>query len=222
MHPKQSKDIWVKVGDLKFKIEVPNHNDCKDYKNSLDDFLRKGRDSVLTLNALGIDTIMETRITRPSLSKGKEPAKGPIYLKIQRIGIGAFGEVWMVKDVSTGEEFARKTFFRSPGLERETWLKKVKNEIETIHKYKHVSVAPPLTKQELIIWKKHIMPVEAEGWGDKPWLLMPYYHLGNLSDQSKGKSFTRKKLKILFFRSSRFLITSIQSWHTGISSRKIF
>lgn len=50
----------------------------------------------------------------------------------------------MVINVSTGKEYARKTFFRN-GLDRKTWLKIVKNEIEIMHKYKHVSVDPPLT-----------------------------------------------------------------------------
>lgn len=220
-HPSKAKYIRVKVDDVKFEIEVPNHEDCSEYKNNVDDFLRKGRDSVLTLNAFGIDTIKDTRIMRPSLFKSEEPSKDPFYLKIQRIGTGAFGEVWMVINVSTGKDYARKTFFRS-GLESETWLKVVKNEIEIMHKYKHVSVAPPLTKLELIIWKKHIMPVEGEGWGDEPWLLMPYYRYGNLSDQSKKKMFTRKEIEDIFFRSSRFLFTSIQPWRTGISSRRIF
>ncbi len=138
-HPEISKDVWVKVGDLEFKIEVPNHEDCSEYENNLDDFLRKGRRSVLTLNALGIDTIKETRISHPSLSKAKEPPKGPDYLRIEEIGRGTFGEVWMVINVSTGKEYARKTFLRN-GLDRKTWLKIVKNEIEIMHKYKHVSV----------------------------------------------------------------------------------
>lgn len=84
-HRNISKDVWVKFGDLKFKIEVPNHKDFSEYWNNLDDFLRKGRGSVLTLNALGIDTIKETRISCPSSFKAQEPPKGPVYLRIEEI-----------------------------------------------------------------------------------------------------------------------------------------
>lgn len=204
-HHEISKDVWVKIGDLKFKIEVPNHEDCSEYRNNLDDFLRKGRGRVLTLNALGIDTIKETRISRPSSSKAKEPPKGPVYLRIEEIGRGTFGEVCRVINVSTGKVYARKKFLQN-GLERKTWLKIVKNEIEIMHKYKHVSVDPPLTKLELIIWKKHIMPVEGEEWGNEPWLLMPYYDLGNLSDQSKSESLTRKEIEDILFQMLEVLV----------------
>lgn len=84
-HPEISKDVWVKVGDLEFKIEVPNHEDCSEYENNLDDFLRKGRRSVLTLNALGIDTIKETRISHPSLSKLRNPPKAQTILGLKRL-----------------------------------------------------------------------------------------------------------------------------------------
>lgn len=63
------------------------------------------------------------------------------------------------------------------------------------------------------------MPVEGRGERDEPWPLMPYYFLGNLDNQHKVKSFSRKEIEdILFFRSSRFLITSIQKWCTEILS----
>lgn len=157
------------------------------------------------MNALGIDTIKDTRISRLSFSKDKEPLKGPVYLGINEIGRGTFGKVWRVINVSTGKAYARKTFRRND-LERKKWLKIVKNEIEIMHKYKHVSVDPSLTKLELIIWKKHIMPVEGEEWGKKPWLLMPYYRLGNLSDQSKKKSFTRKEIEDILFQILEVLV----------------
>lgn len=32
-------------------------------------------------------------------------------------------------------------------------------------------------------------------WGDNPWLMMPYYNLGNLSKQSMHKTFTRKEIE---------------------------
>ena len=39
------------------------------------------------------------------------------------------------------------------------------------------------------------MPVEAKGKGDEPWLLMPYYFLGNLNNQQRVNSFTRKEIE---------------------------
>lgn len=157
----ESKDVKAKVGDLKFKIEIPNHKDCSEYKNNVDDFLRKGHQSVQTLNTLGIDTIKETEITAQAFSKADKTSNCPIYLQIEMIGAGAFGKVWLIKNVSTGESYACKKFFQSV-LEREAWLKAVKNEIQIMHDYKHVSVAPILIKLELTIWKKHVMPVEGD------------------------------------------------------------
>lgn len=64
--------------------------------------------------------------------------------------MGGFGYVRMVKNVSTGKKYARKKVFQRE-LDKKDWLEKVHNEIEIMEKYKHVSVAPPLTKLELII-----------------------------------------------------------------------
>lgn len=64
--------------------------------------------------------------------------------------MGGFGYVRMVKNVSTGRKYARKKFFQRE-LDKKDWLEKVHNEIEIMEKCKHVSVAPPLTKLELII-----------------------------------------------------------------------
>lgn len=204
--PRKSKDVMIKVGDLKFKIEVPNHDDCEsEYKNNVENFLRKGYDRLPTLNALGIDSIKETAVAAPLFSKAKqfsktkEFSKCPLYVKMGKIGMGAFGEVWMVINVSTGKKYARKKFFRN-GLKREIWLKMVKEEIRIMKKYEHVSVASPLAKLELINWKKHVMPVEGKEGGDNPWLLMPYYPLGNLSDQSNEKQFTRKDIEDILFQ----------------------
>ena len=204
-NPSESKDVKVKVGDLKFKIEIPNHKDCSEYKNNVDDFLRKGHRSVLTLNALGIETIKETDIAAQATPKARKISNRPIYLQFGMIGAGAFGKVWLVKNVSTGERYARKKFFQSV-LEREAWLKAVKNEIQIMHDYKHVSVAPILIKLELTIWKKHVMPVERYCSGDNPWLLMPYYDLGNLSKQSMYKPFTRKEIENILFQILEVLV----------------
>lgn len=44
------------------------------------------------------------------------------------------------------------------------------------------------------------MPVEGRGERDEPWLLMPYYFLGNLDNQHKVKSFTRKEIEDILFK----------------------
>ena len=97
----EQKDVVVEVGNLRFMIEFPNHKNCEsEYKKNVDSFLRKGHANVLTLNALGIDTVHDTATENEKSTKSNTLSKDPLYVEIKKIAMGGFGDVRKVKNVS--------------------------------------------------------------------------------------------------------------------------
>ena len=83
--------------ELVFKVEWPNNREfCPaQYEVRLHAYLEECRKATPSLSPLGMD-----------------PRKQPIYLTKEELGRGAFGTVHRVVDVSTGCEYAGKTFLR--------------------------------------------------------------------------------------------------------------
>lgn len=73
---------------------------------------------------------VRSRNTSTAQSEAVTPRQGPIYLQQEPIGEGAFGRVYKLVDVSTGEPYAGKAFFRS------VWNR----EVAIMRKVKHVGV----------------------------------------------------------------------------------
>ena len=204
----------VKVHDLQFKIEFPDHKNCQsEYNNNVDAFLRTGSADILRLNALGIYTNPKTMIAGRG-DRGDRGGRGgrgdsgggglpfnpdPIYADFHELGSGTFGEVMLVRNVSTGKYYARKTFKKTQEKE-EAWLEKIRNEKTIMDDYPHVSIATLLTKLELIIWKENTVPLKHFREEPEPMLVMPYYPLGNLRDQHGKTSFTRKEIICILFQ----------------------
>lgn len=77
----KQKDVVVEVGNLRFMIEFPNHQNCKsEYEKNVDDFLRKGHANVLTLNVLDINTVQDTATENEKPTKPNTLSKDPLYV----------------------------------------------------------------------------------------------------------------------------------------------
>lgn len=143
-----SNYVTVHVIGLVFKIEFPNHESCQStYHDNVASFLAKGLNRRPTLNTLGTNSNHETRaatkVETRAAGKVKTGAASmvPFYCDVEELGRGSFGRVVKVVDVITGNEYARKTFYKRSS--EKDWLKRIKNEICIMMNYKHVSMAPP-------------------------------------------------------------------------------
>ena len=87
-----------KKNELKFKVEWPeNRKSClAQYEAHRDAYLEECRKATPSVSRMGI--------------KSKESQCSPIYLPREELGRGAFGTVHKVVNVSTGVEYAGKTF----------------------------------------------------------------------------------------------------------------
>jgi hypothetical protein len=99
------KKIIIEIGEIKFQIVVPEHNDHPAlYIDNVDRFLlRANANGDLPFGALGIQS---TSSTAPQ--SGALTPHAPIYIKQWRLGSGLSSTVDRVWDVSTGLVFACK------------------------------------------------------------------------------------------------------------------
>ena len=109
---------------LEFKVEWPeNRKSCKlEYQAHRDAYLEECWKATPSLSRLGIES--------------KESVVSPIYLKKEELGRGSFGTVHKVVNVSTGNEYAGKTFHGG------NW----KDEVKILETISHVSVAQYIAK----------------------------------------------------------------------------
>lgn len=93
-----------------FKISVPLHNARqREYEALLWSFLGDRRKTIISLNTLDIHTAAST--VAPSGSD--TPSGRPIYIDAEELGCGVFGRVFKAINVSTGDIYASKEFFRT-------------------------------------------------------------------------------------------------------------
>ena len=188
------KDIIIHAGGLAIKIEFPNQRaGPPEYVKNLRAFFERSQTALPSVKALEFDSYPTT--TAPS--QPRTPSQRPIYLDDGLIGRGEFGEVRRVIKARDGKVYAAKTFFPPPKgpqqrgskkrkRDAEEWLEKVRNEIAIMTNNPHVSA--PLPPQRLaliivlIIKQPNVMRVIDFQDTHEPFLLMPYYPIGNLVD----------------------------------------
>ncbi|KAI9777434.1 MAG: hypothetical protein M1816_004724 [Peltula sp. TS41687] len=166
-------DVEVHVpsqGGLAFKVELASHDTCKaEYNTKVKKFLDESR-TALPLEMLGI----YSHTTTAQLSQSLTPRRHPIYISEQKLGGGSFGTVDKVIDVSTGAEYARKQFYepvwrrdeRRRKQQEQDWLKGICREIRIMRDNPH----------------EHTVQVVDFREERSPFLVMPYFALGNLEE----------------------------------------
>ncbi|KAI9826027.1 MAG: hypothetical protein M1826_006825 [Phylliscum demangeonii] len=168
-----SWDIEVHLSQLSFKVILAEHlARAKEYDGNVDGFLHEDP----TLGGLAIYT--PTEPASLSLSPRR-----PIYIRERELGRGAFGLVDKVINVSSGAIYARKQFYEPrwerrdkwKEQQREEWLHRVQREIRIMKENRHENIVEVVDDQTRL----------------PPFLVMPYYPLGNLQDQHRGNALTR-------------------------------
>ena len=125
------KKIIVTTGEsiteMRFEIQVTEHSPCDLKRRALlDSYLRKSH-TTLPFDLMQI----QSQETTAQPSRQDNFRSGHIYIKENLLGMGTFGRVYCVKDVSTGNRYAGKEFH--------TFLHDWKQEIEILEKLSHVS-----------------------------------------------------------------------------------
>lgn len=130
--PERAKEVVIQVDQhLKFLIVVNRPSFPQIYLDNVDRFLRgTAANADLPLGALGIQSDAPTA----GPSGLQTPSQDPILLTKKELGRGAFSIVELVWDVSTGIEYASKTF-HDP--QRFDWRK----EARIMRQISHVSTA---------------------------------------------------------------------------------
>ncbi|MCJ1382858.1 hypothetical protein MMC17_005971 [Xylographa soralifera] len=195
-------EVEVLVQGLRFKVILASHKTCKaEYDNNVKEFLEE---SLPSLSVLGIDS--HTTTAQPS--QPLTPRQLPIYIYEGRLGSGSFGQVDRVIDVSTGAIYARKEFFEPQwrqGEERrkqqkEDWLNRIRREIHIMRGNPHVSISPLQVGRNLTVVKENIVQVVDFREDPLPFLVMPYFPLGNLEDLESESSIAVEETVDLFFQ----------------------
>ncbi|KAK3669998.1 Protein kinase protein rad53 [Recurvomyces mirabilis] len=160
--PNDTKTIVIQLhAMLKFQIVVTKPTFPGIYFENVDEFL--GENAVptqLPLGALGIRSIASTAAP----SGARTPEQAPVLLEQETLGRGAYGVVHRVWDVSTGREYASKSF---TNLDRSDW----KNEAHMMRQGPH----------------EHIVRLCFTVERPVPQLVMEYVPLGNLEDQHRRR-----------------------------------
>ena len=111
------------TNELIFKVEWPkNRNELywAEYNAHRDAYLEDRRNALPSLSQLGV----ESQQTTAQLTAPHAPRQQPMYLPEEELGRGQFGTVHKVLDVSTGDEYAGKTFHGGGHWEKEVKILK--------------------------------------------------------------------------------------------------
>lgn len=110
---------------VSFRIQLSEHKTCEaQYFANIDSvFAERKRSQESELTSPVHNLRVRSRTTSTVLSEAATPRQGPIYLLREVLGQGTFGKVYKVVDVSTGEFYAGKTFYR-PDWAREVGIMK--------------------------------------------------------------------------------------------------
>ena len=124
----------IPSAELSFKIQLGSHDSCEaQFFANVDAVLPqrlRTEDSMLASPIMQLN--MRSRDTSVAASGAGTPRHGPIYLLRKQIGKGTFGKVYTVIDVSTGNQYAGKSFFEQDY--------KLDREVAIMKEVKHVSI----------------------------------------------------------------------------------
>ncbi len=138
---KRLKNITIHSGGLIVKIEFPNHGAADpQYVANLRAFVKKCKEAVPPVGALGLDS----EPTTATPSQAQTPGERPVYYNDGKIGNGAFGVVCRFIKLRNGKYFAAKSFFRPPNKRKHDednpeWLAKIWKEFTIMRDNPHVS-----------------------------------------------------------------------------------
>lgn len=145
---KRLKNITIHLAGLVAKIEFPNHGAADpQYVANLRAFVKKCREALPFVNALGLDSELATATP----SQAQTPGERPVYYNDRTIGHGAFGVVRRVIKLRDGKYFAAKSFFRPPNKRKHDeedpeWLEQIRREFTIMRDNPHVSALPFLSR----------------------------------------------------------------------------
>jgi hypothetical protein len=131
--PRDTRKIAIEIQGIKFQIIVSTHDTHLDlYNANVDRFLQKASaNDELPLGVLGIQSTSSTAAP----SGAHTPSQGPIRLRQEKLGKGAFAVVRRFWDVSTGFEYAYKEPRDKSKFDRKAWEK----EADIMGQISHVS-----------------------------------------------------------------------------------
>jgi hypothetical protein len=105
-------EVSIPSADISFKIKLGKHeNRDEEFFANVDKVfppsVRMGEGGLATpMQRL----VMSSQNRSVASSEAATPRDGPIYLRHERVGKGAFGKVYRLTNVSTGEPYAGKSF----------------------------------------------------------------------------------------------------------------
>jgi hypothetical protein len=125
-------EVSIPRADISFKIKLGTHkNRDEEFFANVDAVfppsVRMGEGGLATPM---LQLTMSSQNTSVASSEAATPRDGPIYLRHERIGKGAFGKVYRLTDVSTGEPCAGKSFDYSD-CEREVAVMRAVEHVRT-------------------------------------------------------------------------------------------
>ena len=113
----------IKVAGITFELQLGRHRDSAEYLASANSMVQERR----KLEASGLRTPFERLLARAQETPGisTPPGGEPVYLLLECIGEGRFGQVFRALDASTGVVYALKTFITSGGPKEMSMLKRL-------------------------------------------------------------------------------------------------
>jgi hypothetical protein len=125
-------EVSIPRADLSFRIKLGKHkNRDEEFSANVDKVFPPSvrmREGGLATPMLQLTMSSQNRSV--ASSEAATPRDGPIYLRHERIGKGAFGKVYRLTNVSTGEPYAGKSFEYS-GCEREVAIMRAVEHVRT-------------------------------------------------------------------------------------------
>ncbi|KAK2749417.1 hypothetical protein FQN57_006351 [Myotisia sp. PD_48] len=178
--PDKETTIHLRNGAI-LQVEFATHENCQaEYNAKVMSYLNDSSDPTMALGALDIPT------ADPSLPFS--PNQGPIYYPIKTLGRGGFGIVQLVRDVSTGVQYASKEpLLLNEGADTRKFLS---NEMK-----KEVDVMKQLSHPHIVRYHGFVNGPSAQQ------LLMEYLPLGNLNQQHEKESLSNSEISHLLLQS---------------------
>lgn len=186
-NPKRWNDIAIISGGLKINVEFPNHRAGRSqYMENLQTFIIQSQTVIPILDILGLDS----NVTTAAPSQSQTPRQHPIYLDDGFIGRGTYGEVRRIIKARDGKRYAVKKFIppdKKRKRDEQDWLEKIQNEIIIMKNNSHVSASiiyysTSQVQSSLNTEQANVMRVIEFRITPEPFLVMPYYPMGNLRD----------------------------------------